>query len=161
DEVKRSISQSVDFEKLYEEFNVAGDLGLYFKTAIEAAIRPTGVENLFILPSGPVPPNPSEMVGSERIKFLIDQLENMFDFIIIDTPPVMPATDAMLLAPRTDGTILVIRSGNTDRKIIGEVIHQFETAKQPIIGTVLNRVDMKKEGYYRYYKKYYSSYYGQ
>ncbi|MBU0465675.1 MAG: capsular biosynthesis protein, partial [Proteobacteria bacterium] len=84
-----------------------------------------------------------------------------FDFIIIDAPPVMPATDALIITPKTDGAILVIKSGHTDRKIIQIVLDKFEKAGQPIIGAVLNRVNMKKEGYYRYYKKYYSSYYGK
>jgi len=124
------------------------------------AIRETEIKNLFILPGGSVPPNPSELIGSKRMEFLVQYLEKNFDFIVIDTPPVMPATDAILMAPRTDGTVFVIKSGNTDRKIIQDVIGQFKTANLPIIGSVLNLLDMKKEGYYRYYNKYYSSYYG-
>jgi Mrp family chromosome partitioning ATPase len=73
----------------------------------------------------------------------------------------MPATDAMLMAPRTDGTILVIKSGNTERKIVKNVVDSFKNAKLPILGILLNLVDLKKEGYYRYYKKYYASYYGK
>ncbi|MCP3941558.1 MAG: DUF4388 domain-containing protein [Desulfobacteraceae bacterium] len=153
EEVKQPISQDVDFEKIYSEFNIERNSGSYFKNAIQSAIQPTGVKNLFILPSGPVHPNPAELVGSKRTKFLIKQLESMFDFIIIDTPPIMLATDALLLGLQTDGTILVIRSGHTDRKIIKEVLNQFETAKQPLSGTILNRVDIGKKGYYRYYKK--------
>lgn len=161
DEIRHSLAQDVDFEKLYAEFSAGYEKESFIKTAIEKAVKPTGAMNLFVLPSGFVPPNPSELVGSERTRFLLDALKESFDFIIIDTPPVMPATDALLTAPRTDGTILVIRSGHTERKIIQEVVSQFEKANQPIIGTVLNRVNMKTEGYYRYYKKYYASYYGQ
>jgi len=85
-----------------------------------------------------------------------------FSFESLDEQrPVMPATDALIITPKTDGAMLVIKSGHTDRKIIQIVLDKFEKAGQPIIGTVLNRVDMKKEGYYRYYKKYYSSYYGK
>lgn len=160
-DIEQCSGQDIDFDKLYAEFNVASDQGGYLEDAIEKAIQPTSTPNLSILPSGFVPPNPSELVGSERTRFLIDHLKDKFDFIIIDTPPVMPATDALLISPRTDGTILVIRSGHADRKIIQEVVGQFESASQTIIGTVLNRVDMKTEGYYRYYKKYYASYYGQ
>lgn len=72
----------------------------------------------------------------------------------------MPATDAMLMAPRTDGTILVVKSGNTERKIVKDVVESFQKANLPILGVLLNQVDLKREGYYRYYKKYYSSYYG-
>lgn len=161
DEIKNSLAQNADFEKLYAEFTISGDQGNFLKNAIEKAIKSTKTPNLFVMPSGAAPPNPSDLVGSERTGYLISYLKNRFDFIIIDTPPVIPATDALQMTSWTDGTILVIKSGNTDRKIIKNAVNQLKTAKQPIIGTVLNQVDMKKEGYYRYYKKYYSSYYGQ
>lgn len=157
---KGAIFPSKNLEKLYSEFNLDGGRFKYLREAIDKAVLPTEIENLFILPSGYTPPNPSEIVSSKRMAFLIETLKNMYDFIIIDTPPVMPATDALLMAPIVDGTILVLKSGNTDRKIVQDVIEQFSAAKQPIIGIVLNQVDMKREGYYRYYQKYYSSYYG-
>jgi Mrp family chromosome partitioning ATPase len=159
-EGKSAISQDIDFERLYAEFTTSEDSLKYIKTAIDNTIRETEIKNLFILPGGSVPPNPSELIGSKRMEFLVQYLEKSFDFIVIDTPPVMPATDAILMAPRTDGIVFVIKSGSTDRKIIQDVIGQFKTANLPIIGSVLNLVDMKKEGYYRYYSKYYSSYYG-
>lgn len=161
EEIRHSLAQNINFDKLYAEFTVGPEKSGFLTTAIEQAIQPTATMNLSILPSGFVPPNPSELVGSERTRFLLEHLKERFDFVIIDTPPVMPSTDAILAAPMTDGAILVIKSGNTDRKIIQEVVGQFDKAGQPIIGTVLNRVNMKTEGYYRYYKKYYSSYYGQ
>ena len=160
-EGQSAISQNIDFERLYAEFTSGEDSLKYIKTAIDSTILETEIKNLYILPGGSVPSNPSELIGSKRMEFLFHYLEKSFDFIVIDTPPVMPATDAILMAPRTDGTIFVIKSGNTDRKIIQNVIDQFKTAKLPIIGSVLNLVDMKKEGYYRYYSKYYSSYYGK
>ncbi len=159
-EVIKSLNQDIDFEKLYAEFNVGENMGNFLKNAIEEMIQPTYTENLFILPAGRVPPNPAELMGSKRTAFLMDYLKNRYDFIVIDTPPVMPTTDALLVAPHTDGTILVIKSRQADRKIIREVLNRFESNHQPIIGTVLNRVNMKKEGYYKYYKKYYASYYG-
>ena len=152
--------QTMDIEKLFEEFNDGENTLRYCSTAIDSAILPTDVENLFIMPAGTTPPNPSEVVGSSRMAFLIETLKSRFDFIIIDTPPVTPATDALLIAPMVDGTVLVVKSGNTDRKIIQDAIDQFKSVKQPILGIVLNQVDMKKEGYYKYYQKYYTSYYG-
>ena len=95
------------------------------------------------------------------MEFLMQYLKKNFDFIVIDSPPVMPATDAILMAQRTEGTIMVMKCGHADRKIIKGVLDQYNTAGLPIVGTVLNQVDMKKEGYYRYYHKYYSSYYGK
>ncbi len=161
EDITLSISQDIDFQKLYMEFNIGGSEKGFIKTEVEKLIRPTGIPNLSLLPAGFVPPNPSELVGSERNRFLIELLKEMYDFIIIDTPPVMPATDAVLISPKTDGVILVIRSGHAEKRIIQEALSQFETAGTRVIGTVLNRVDLKGEGYYRYYKKYYASYYGQ
>jgi capsular exopolysaccharide synthesis family protein len=161
-EAVRSASiQNVDLEKLFDEFNTGENQNKFCDAAIESAIIPTEVENLFVLPAGQVPPNPAEMVGSRRMAYLIDYLKTRFDFIIIDTPPVTPASDALIMAPMVDGTLFVIKSGHTDRKIIQNAVDQFTAVKQPIIGIVLNQVDMKKEGYYRYYEKYYSSYYGR
>lgn len=159
-EVKKLLSHGIDLEKLYAEFNEGEEMGNFLRNAIEEMIQPTYTENLFILPAGRVPPNPAELLGSKRTGFLMDYLKNRYDFIVIDTPPVMPTTDALLVAPHTDGTILVIKSHHADRKIIQEVLNRFESNNLPIIGTVLNRVNMKKEGYYKYYKKYYTSYYG-
>ncbi len=152
--------EELDFEKRYYEFaSNAGNLP-YIDGVVEQAIKGTEAENLFILPAGSIPPNPSELINSKRMDFLVRYLKKRFDFLVIDTPPVMPASDAVLMAPRTDGTILVMRSGNTERKIVQNVLDQYKSAKLPILGAVLNDVNMKKEGYYQYYEKYYTSYYG-
>jgi capsular exopolysaccharide synthesis family protein len=151
----------MDLEKLFMEFNTGENQHKYCHAAIENAILPSGEDNLYVLPSGQIPSNPAELVGSRRMAFLIDYLKNRFDFIIIDTPPVTPASDALIMAPMVDGTLFVVKSGHTDRKIIQDAVDQFMAVKQPIIGIVLNQVDMKKEGYYRYYHKYYSTYYGR
>jgi len=159
--VRSASIQNMDLEKLFDEFNTGETPNKYCHAAIESAILPTEAENLYVLASGSAPANPAEMVGSRRMAYLIDYLKTRFDFIIIDTPPVTPASDALILAPMVDGTLFVIKSGHTDRKIIQNAVDQLTAAKQPIIGLVLNQVDMKKEGYYRYYNKYYSSYYGR
>ena len=161
EDTKIASDQDIEFEKFYSEFTTGQHILEYFNTAIDKAIHPSEVENLFVLPAGKITPNPAELVASDRMEFLIQNLKGRFDFIVIDTPPVLPATDAFLIAPRTDGIVLVTKSGNTDKKIFRNVVGQARTAGLPIIGTVLNQVDMKKEGYYRYYQKYYSSYYGQ
>jgi capsular exopolysaccharide synthesis family protein len=160
DQGKLSAQHDLDLDQLFTEFNTNEGSLKYCHAAIKKSILPTEVENLFILPSGVVPPNPSELVGSGRMAFLLETLKSQFDFIIIDTPPVTPATDALLIAPMVDGTLFVVKSGHSDRKIIQDAIDQFEAVKQPIIGMILNQVDMRKEGYYKYYQKYYSSYYG-
>ncbi|MBC2704271.1 MAG: polysaccharide biosynthesis tyrosine autokinase [Desulfobacula sp.] len=157
----KSAGRKINFEKLYAGFTSFDDNYKYMKNAIDSAVIKTEIQNLYILPAGKIPPNPSELIGSKRMEFLVQYLKKNFDFIIIDTPPVMPATDAVLMAPRTDGTVMVMKCGHAERKIIKDVLNQYKTAGLPIIGAVLNHVDMKKEGYYRYYHKYYSSYYGK
>lgn len=158
---KSAAAAPVDMEKLFDEFNTGETTYKYCQAAIEKAIAPTEEDNLFILPAGAVPANPAETVGSGRMAFLIDYLKTRFDFVIIDSPPVTPASDALVLAPRVDGTLFVIKSGHSDRKIVQDAVDQFQAANQPILGMVLNQVNMKKEGYYRYYQKYYNSYYGR
>ena len=160
DEQRPATGSEIEFNKLYAEFSTTTGFQ-YLTHVIDSAIKDTEVSNLFVLPAGSVPPNPSEILGSIRAQFLFDQLKSRFDFIVIDAPPVMPATDALVITPRTDGAVLVIKAGQADKRIIQVVLDQFKKAGLPIIGTVLNRVDMSKEGYYRYYRKYYSSYYGE
>ncbi|NWH04310.1 polysaccharide biosynthesis tyrosine autokinase [Desulfobacter latus] len=160
DSGKSAKSQTIDIEKLFENFNNSENALKYCNAAIDTAIAPTKEDNLFVIYTGKIPPNPAEVVGSNHMAFLIEILKSRFDFILIDTPPVTAATDALLFTPMVDGTLLVIKSGNTDRKIIQNVVDQFKAVNQPILGFVLNQVDMKKEGYYKYYEKYYSSYYG-
>ncbi len=90
-------------EKLLDEFNTGENSLKYCQSSIDNAVLPTDVDNLFLLPSGTIPPNPAELMGSGRMAFLIDNLKSRFDFIILDTPPVMPATDALLIAPKPTG----------------------------------------------------------
>jgi len=86
-------SHDIDFDKLYAEFGSSTNGFHYLTHIIDTAVKPTQTPNLYLLPSGIVPPNPSEVLGSFRTGFLLDQLKSLFDFIIIDAPPVMPVTD--------------------------------------------------------------------
>ncbi len=160
EEDKASIPKNVGFKKLYAAFSSDKNNFKYIKESINAAIKETEIKNFFILPSGSIPSKPSELISSKQMGFLLQYLKKYFDFVIIDTPPVMLLTDAIMIAPRTDGTVFVIKSGCTERKIIQDIIAQYRASNLPIIGSVLNLVDFKKEGYYyKYYHKYYSSYY--
>jgi len=87
-------------------------------------------------------------------------LKKRFDTIIIDSPPILPASDAILLAPRTDGVVLVVKSGMMNREMVKRAVEQLRLSKANLLGVVLNAVDTKREGYYKYYHKYYSKYYG-
>ena len=161
EEMKNDVPQKIDLDQLMDEYLGPAKELKHITTAVNDAVLPMETENLFILPAGKVPPNPSELLGSDRVPILMEALKQQFDFIVLDTPPVMPASDAMLLAPLVDGILLVVRSGTTEKKILKDVLERFRTANLKISGFLLNRVDMKNEGYYRYYKKYYASYYGK
>jgi Mrp family chromosome partitioning ATPase len=106
-----------------------------------------------------IPPNPTDLLGSKRMSFLLSLLKRQFDILIIDTPPVIPATDALLLAPQTDGVLLVVKEGHTNREIIKRAAEQIRVAQANLIGVVLNQVDTKRDRYYS--GKYYSRYYGE
>ena len=111
EENQTPIDQDLDFEKLYTEFSTGTEQLKYIKKNVDSAIRKTEADNLFLLPAGNIPPNPSELIASKQMGFLVRYLKKRFDFIVIDSPPVMPATDSILIAPRTEGTVFVMRSG--------------------------------------------------
>jgi len=151
----------VELNQLYKQMLVGEERLPYLQKKIESAIFKTATENLFLLPTGPVPPNPAELLGSEQTAFLISYLKKRFDVLIFDTPPVLPASDALILAPHADGAALVIRGGMMSREILKKTVEQLRLARANLIGVALNRIDVRKEGYYRYYHKYYPTYYGE
>ena len=124
-------------------------------------IRPTTVENLFLLPCGAHVSNPGMLFPSERMRNLIESLTEQFDLIIFDSPPLLSAADAVALATEVDGTLMVIYSGKTKRNISLQGKETLEAVNAKVIGTVLNNVDYAKQygSYYYYYYYYYRSYY--
>src|SRR5574344_927247 len=112
--------------------------------------------NLSILMSGPIPPNPSELISSNAMKNLIKELEEKYDYVIIDTPPVGIITDAAILSTISDGVLLVVKSESTKKDIIKNAIENINRVNGKILGTVLTHVKTKGGhygGYYRYYAK--------
>jgi len=148
-----------DLEQMCEQIMGKDENLIWLKQKIASAITATEVSGLSVMPSGLIPPNPSEMLGSERMSFLIRYLEKQFDFVIIDTPPILPASDALMVAPQVGGVVLVVKAGLLSRKMVKKAVEQLQMSKAILLGVVLNRVDVKREGYYNYYQKYYSSYY--
>ncbi len=129
-------------------------------------LRPSGVENLRILTSGMIPPNPSELIGSQRMRRIIADMQQTADIVLLDTPPALAVTDAAVLAPALDGVILVVRPGKTRRSGLRQTIMQFQQVNAHILGVVLNNVDLQGKPYayrYQYYSNYsaYQSYYGK
>lgn len=153
--------QPVDLNQLCRDMAAGREAIPYLQEKIDSAIGKSVRENLFLLSSGMIPPNPSELVGSEHTAFLISYLKKRFDLLIIDTPPVLPASDALVMAPLTDVTVLVIKAEMMNRELIRRTVDQLRTANVTLAGVAFNQVDTKREGYYKYYHKYYSRYYGE
>ena len=118
---------------------------------LENVINRSHVENLFVISSGPIPPNPSELLGSKKMNAFINEATSVFDMIIFDTPPVLAVTDAQLLANYVDGSILVVRSKDTEYEAAIRAKEALEPAKAKLLGAVLNDRDKKATDYYYYY----------
>ncbi|WP_414052818.1 CpsD/CapB family tyrosine-protein kinase [Macrococcus animalis] len=141
----------------FETKNVFGLSNLVTnKVSIKEAIQSTEIENLFILTSGPIPPNPSELLGSEKMSNLMSVLKENFDIIIIDTPPILAVTDAAIISKLVDGSILVTNVNNNNKKHLIKTKEILENANSNILGIILNNVKTnEKEDYYYY------NYYGE
>ena len=113
-------------------------------------LQPTEIENLSVLPSGPLPPNPAEVIGSQRMEEVIATLANEADQVIFDTPPVLAVTDAAVLATRVDGVLLVISAGKTRREYARTAVQRLEQIDARLVGSVLTNVQMGAgfTGYY-------------
>lgn len=113
----------------------------------------TNVENLSVLTSGPIPPNPAELLSSKAMEQCIQQLYNEFDLLIFDTPPVLAVTDAQILAHQCDGTVLVIESGGTEIEAAVKAKELLEAANAKLLGVVLNKRKHRQGQYYYYQYK--------
>jgi capsular exopolysaccharide synthesis family protein len=129
---------------------------------LEEACRPSGIASLDILTCGPIPPNPSELLGSERTRRLFEQLRQRYDLILVDTPPVIAVTDALVLAPLVQLYVLVARANETRIEALLKAQELLERVAARIVGVVLNEFDVATTygSYYRYYRyyKYYHYY---
>jgi succinoglycan biosynthesis transport protein ExoP len=127
---------------------------------LESIVKGTEIPNLFYIPSGPIPPNPSELIGSNLFKSMMESLAERFDHIVLDSPPVLGFADSIILSTTVDGVILVVLGGKTPRETLQrakEVLHQVNVK---ILGVVINRVDIHRSEYGYYYYRYHH-YYGK
>jgi len=155
--------------RVHRIFNVpnrSGMSNLFVQSSIslDGSLQKTDIENLFILPSGEKPPNPSELLGSGKMSEILSFISEQADVLIIDSPPVMAVTDSSVLAPRADGVLLVVKPGVTKLAEAAQAVEQLFRVNANILGVVLNEVDLSKSryGYYQYkgYYHSYSAYYG-
>jgi capsular exopolysaccharide synthesis family protein len=127
----------------------------------EAIKRCPTVHGLWLLPSGHIPPNPAELLGSHRFREFIGSLEEHFDWVIVDSPPVLVVTDSSIVANHASGVVFVVGSDKTSRQAARTAVEQLDATNARIIGSVLNRVNLARHQYYysSYYRKEYSKYY--
>ncbi|MBM7710031.1 CpsD/CapB family tyrosine-protein kinase [Enterococcus lemanii] len=140
---------------VYKTFQLNNTVGLSTLLSttkeVNEAIQPTVVDNLSILTSGPKPPNPSELLGSQRMNQVIQELKNYFDIIIFDMPPVVTVTDAQIMASKVDGTLLVVRENVTNKESLMKAKDLLKLVNAHVLGTVYNgATQTKDQGYYYY-----------
>ncbi|MFA7166666.1 MAG: polysaccharide biosynthesis tyrosine autokinase [Desulfoplanes sp.] len=149
--------------RMHKIFNLNRDMGIsnILAGSMEASelVTKTDIENLSVIPSGPIPPNPSELLGSQRMRKLIEVLRQHYDRVIIDSSPITAVTDASVLSDVVDGVVFVVRSGHTVRDVVKNALDSLHMVKAKVLGAVLNGVNVGKEGYYYYQYNYY--YYGE
>ncbi|MDF2519789.1 MAG: capsular biosynthesis protein [Clostridia bacterium] len=114
-------------------------------------IQPINNEKLDILTSGPIPPNPPELLGSKRMQLFLERLKEDYDMVILDSPPAGLVTDAVVLSSIADGTILVCAAGKTESTVIKTTKQALDKVNANIIGVVMNKVPLKNSKYYSYY----------
>ena len=127
----------------------------------EAIVEWADLPNLHILPSGPVPPLPSELLGSRQMEELLETLRPDYDFIFIDTPPVLAVTDASILGRLADAAVLIIRYGATQRQVVQRCIDLLDRSGAHLLGVAVNAVDFNAPEYSEYYGRKYYEYYGE
>lgn len=156
---KKTIVIDCDLRKptVHKRFNLSNQKGLTNLFVEDITFEETVQrinDNLYVLTSGILPPNPAEMLSSSTFKSFIENLRQSFDVIILDTPPVIAVTDAQVLSTISDGVILVVSSGQADKEAAKRAKELLESVRANIIGVVLNKVEINsrnKYGYYYYY----------
>src|SRR5580658_9919756 len=130
-------------------------------TLEQVITRVPSLPNVFVLPAGTPPPNPAELLASTQMRDVLEELRGQYDFIVVDTPPTLSVTDAVVLSPRADAIVLVIRSGQTTKQALRRSRDLLTQVNAKVSGVLLNAVDLSSPDYYYYYEYQgkYSQYY--
>lgn len=118
--------------------------------AVDDVVRRSQVENLDYLTCGVIPPNPSELINSNRMEELIAEMEAAYDLVIFDNPPLLAVTDAQIMATKVDGTIVVVPQGEVTKDELDQAAELLDRVNAKVLGTVMNKVDAASETYYYY-----------
>ena len=117
---------------------------------VEDVVNKTYIENLSVITCGPIPPNPSELLNSNRMLKLIEDMKEQYDLVIFDSPPVLPVTDAQILSTKVDGTIFIIPEGEVKVDELHQASERLKNVNAKVLGTVLNKVEQNADTYYYY-----------
>ena len=148
--------RNASIHKMFKINNIYGLTDILAKDrAVDKCIQETELENLYVLTAGATPPNPAEILSSEKMKNLIEDLKNIYDYIFIDTPPIGLVTDAGVLSSFTDGVVLVVKSESVEKKYLEETKKKLDAVDARILGAILNsyKSEQKDYNYYSYYGK--------
>ncbi len=121
---------------------------------LQQAVVRSQVPNLFVLPAGISPPNPAELLASTNMGDVLAELRSQYDHVVIDTPPTLPVTDAVIMSTRADAVILVIRAGRTTKQALRQACETLAQVSAKLSGVLLNAVDLQSPDYYYYYGQY-------
>jgi capsular exopolysaccharide synthesis family protein len=150
--------------KIHQVFDQENGVGLSNflsgNAELKSIIKNSKISNLYYIPSGPIPPNPSELLGSNLFKNAIQFLGQQFDHILIDSPPILGFTDSTILSSLVEGVIVVVKGGKTPRETLQRAKTTLLQVDAKILGVVINRVDLRRNDYGSYYYKYHSYYSG-
>ncbi|WP_053360981.1 CpsD/CapB family tyrosine-protein kinase [Bacillus sp. FJAT-27251] len=156
---KRVLIVDADLRKptTHYTFNQTNTFGLTTvlagQMALKDAVNSTDVENLDVLTSGPIAPNPAELMGSKSMDRFLHEVKESYEVVIFDTPPILAVTDAQVLANKVDGTVMVLYSGRTEMEEATRAKDLLKSAKGKLLGAVLNHKKLENSDYYYYYGK--------
>ena len=144
--------------RLHRVFGFGSELGMsnvmLGERSVDEVVKQTAIPNLFLLPCGPIPPSPAELLHTERFKQLVNELGQRFDRIVFDSPPMVAVTDAAILSSLCDGAVVVVKAGQTPRDLVRLGLSQLRAANARVLGVVLNEVDFESRQYAYYYSYY-------
>ena len=147
----------------HRAFRVSNDRGLtdflVGREALADVIKPTLIANLSVLNGGSIAPNPTELIASKKMRDAFDNLKERYDFVFVDSPPVIPVSDAIVLSRMVDGVVYVVRGQETPKPVVKTAVAQLTNNQTKILGVLLNRVDVRGAEYDDYYAHYDDDYY--
>lgn len=149
--------------RIHKALGLRNDVGLsnliLGEVDYDEAIQATVVPNLYVMACGPIPPNPTELMHTERFREITDELARRFDRLLFDSPPVIAVADALILAGEVDGVLFVVKAGQTSKDVVKRAKQQLEATNAPLLGAILNDLDLEDRAYrYHYYYSYYYRY---